>query len=315
MPSDSPHASGHHRLNLSAGMLSVTIASLLVLAKLWALWRTGSLSVAATLADSALDLLVSLGALVAIRYAARPADEDHAFGHSSVEDLAALGQSVFIAASALAIGVSSALRLARPAPSALQEQQAGIAVMLLAIVLTLVLVIWQRRVARITGSRVVAADSLHYLGDLIPACGALVALWASRRFGAGWIDPVVALGAAALMLGGALRIGKAAWDALMDRAADPEVVAGIERIAGNYPGVHGYHDLRTRRAGSRIFVNLHIEVDGEQSLKAAHDIGAGLRQALLRAYPQADVILHKDPIGDPIVDPARGPEAGARREP
>ena len=93
---------------------------------------------------------------------------------------------------------------------------------------------------------------------------------------------------------GALHIGKDAWDALMDRSADPRIIEGIGRIAADWPGVRGYHDLKTRTAGSRVFVNLHIELDGDQSLRAAHDIGASLRRAIIEAYPHADVIIHKD---------------------
>ncbi|MCP1169726.1 cation diffusion facilitator family transporter [Limimaricola litoreus] len=284
------------RLNLSAGIASVSVALILIAAKLWALFQTGALSVAATLADSALDLAMSLGALAAITYAARPADDDHAFGHGSAEDLAALGQCLFILGSAALIGGAGAQRLANPAPAVPMSEGAGIAVMALSIALTLALVAWQRHVARATGNRVVAADSLHYLGDLIPAIGAIGALWASRRFGLGWIDPVVAISAALLMAHGALRIGRDAWDALMDRAVDAETVAGIEAIARGFPGVHGHHDLRTRRSGGRVFVNLHIELDGAQSLHEAHAIGAGLKHAILARYPRADVIIHKDPV-------------------
>ncbi len=284
------------RLNLSAGVLSVLVALLLVAAKFWALSRTGSLSVAATLADSALDLTMSLAALAAIAYAARPADDDHAFGHSSAEDLAALGQSLFILISAALVGGAAVRRLSMPAAPALAGEATGIAILLLSILLTLALVLWQRRVARITGSRVVAADSLHYLGDLVPAVGAIGALWASQRFGIGWIDAAVAISAALLMAVGALRIGRGAWDALMDRAVDAEMVEGIESIARDFPGVRGHHELRTRRAGSRVFVNLHIELDGDQSLRDAHDIGAALSRAIVAAYPDADVMIHKDPV-------------------
>ncbi|MGH1367814.1 MAG: cation diffusion facilitator family transporter [Maritimibacter sp.] len=285
------------RLNLSAGLASVSVAIILVVLKLWALSETQALSVAASLADSAMDLMVSLGGLVAIAYAARPADEDHAFGHSSAEDLAALGQSLFIMVSAGVIGWAAIARLLSDAPSTLAHQESGIVVMSISIVLTLGLVIWQRRVARITGSKVVAADSLHYLGDLLPNIGAIASLFASAAFGMGQIDSVVALGAGVMLIVGAVRIFKGAWDALMDRSADPELVAGVEDIARNYPGVHGFHDLKTRMAGSVTFVNMHIELDGLQSLEEAHSIGAGLRRAILHAYPQTDVMIHKDPVG------------------
>lgn len=290
-----PH---HTTLNLSAGIASVGVAVSLVILKLWALGATASLSVAASLADSALDLMMSVGGLAAIVYAARPADEDHAFGHTSVEDLAALAQSVFILVSGAVIGWSAVARLVGGAPSPIVREGSGMIAMAVSIALTLALVLWQRRVARTTGSRVVAADSLHYLSDVLPALGAIVALWASRRFGIGQVDSVVALAAAAMLVLGALRIGKGAWDALMDRRADPAVIEGIAAIARDWPGVRGFHDLKTRTAGSRIFVHIHIELDGDQTLREAHAIGAGLRRRILAIYPQCDVIVHKDVAGE-----------------
>ena len=282
------------KLNLSAGLASVGVAAILVALKLWALSATGALSVAASLADSAMDLMVSLGAAAALIYAAKPADEDHAFGHTSAEDLAALGQALFVLISAGVITWAAVARLLAPAPEALRAQSAGIGVMAASVVLTLALVWWQGRVARRTGSRVVAADRLHYLGDLLPNIGAIISLWASQSLGLGAIDSIVALGAAGLLAIGAVRIGKGAWDALMDRTADPTIVEGIAAIARDWPQVHGFHDLKTRTSGSRVFVHLHIELDGAQTLHEAHAIGASLRRAILQAYPQADVIIHKD---------------------
>jgi ferrous-iron efflux pump FieF len=281
-------------LNLSAGLASVLVAALLVALKLWALGETGALSVAASLADSAVDLMVSLGAMAAIFYAAKPADEDHAFGHTSAEDLAALGQALFVLVSAGVIAGAAVVRLRSDTPEPLQAEGVGMLVMALSVALTLGLVLWQGRVARITGNQVVKADRLHYLGDLLPNIGALISLWASRQFGLVSIDSVVALAAAGMLVLGALRIGKGAWDALMDRRADPALIAGVAAIAKGWPGVKGFHDIKTRTAGSRVFVQIHIELDGDQTLRKAHDIGAGLRRAILEAYPQADVIVHKD---------------------
>lgn len=285
------------RLNLSAGLLSVAVALILVLLKLWALGQTGSLAVAATLADSAMDLMMSLGGLIAIAYAAKPADDDHQFGHTSAEDLAALGQSLFILISAGVITVAAILRLLDDTVTLPEREGLGIGIILFSIAITLGLVLWQRHVARKTDNKVVKADSLHYLGDLIPNIGAILALWASATFELHQIDSVVALAAAAILAVGALRIGKAAWDALMDRQADPAMIAGIEKIASEFDGVHGYHDLKTRVAGSRVFVNLHIELDGNQTLDQAHAIGAALRRAIIAEYPRADVLIHKDPVG------------------
>lgn len=282
-----------HRLNLSAGIASVAAALFLVTLKLWALAATGALSVAASLADSALDLLASGAGLLGIVYAAKPPDADHSFGHSSVEDLVALGQALLVTISAAVIGWKAVSSIGAPQP--LRSEATGIAVMVVAIAVTLALVVWQSRIARRTGSKIVAADRLHYLSDLIPNIGALIALVGASRFGIFWLDPAIALLACLVLLQGARQIGLGAWDSLMDRRADPELIARVERIVSSYPGVRGFHDLRTRTAGARVFVQVHLELDGQQSLYAAHGIAAGVRHAILENLPGADVIIHQDP--------------------
>lgn len=286
-------AGSTHRLNVSAGLASVTTAVLLVALKLWAVAQTGSLSIAASLTDSALDLVASSAGLIGILYAAKPPDEDHSFGHSSIEDLVALGQALLVAAAAGVIGWNALHRFAEP--QQLSSERAGLMVMAISMLVTLGLVLWQTRVAARTGSRIVSADRLHYLSDLLPAAGAMLALVASTRFGIYWLDPVIALAACAALIYGARRIGIGAWDALMDRQADPALIGQIQRIVGEHPQVIAFHDLKTRTAGSRVFVQLHLELDGEQSLRDAHAIGAAVRRSILAAIPNAEVIVHKDP--------------------
>ncbi|WP_460272467.1 cation diffusion facilitator family transporter [Celeribacter sp. ULVN23_4] len=285
-------------LNLSAGLASVSVATILVIAKIWALSATGSLAIAASLADSAMDLLVASGGLMAIWYASRPPDEDHTFGHTSAEDLAALGQSIFILVSGGVIAVTSVRRLLNPVPMEMTSEGIGVGVMVLSIVLTIALVFWQKHVAKRTRSKVVSADSLHYIGDLIPNIGAIAALLASSLFGFDRLDSVVALAAAAILVAGALKIWKSAWDALMDRSAPQDMIEDIEKMAQAYPGIYAFHDLKTRMAGSKPFVNIHIEVNGDQPLREAHAISAGLKRQILEAYPTAEVIVHKDVAGE-----------------
>lgn len=282
-------------LNLSAGGASVLVAIFLVGLKLWALGETGSLSIAASLTDSALDLIVSLTGLLAIFYAARPADDDHAFGHSSAEDLAALGQGVLVTVSAVVIGWSAIDRLLSDTPPPLMAEGPGMIAMGVSMAVTIALVIWQRRVVSKTGNRVVAADSLHYIADLLPNLGAIVALAASSAFGLGMVDSIVALAAALLLLIGASRILKSSFDALMDRRADPKHIAKIAGIIESFPEVLGHHDLKTRTAGNRMFVQVHIELEGTQSLHSAHKTGASIKHRILQVFPTADVIIHKDP--------------------
>jgi ferrous-iron efflux pump FieF len=288
------HMQTDTRLNISAGLASVSVAVILVLAKLWAFEQTSSLSIATSLLDSTLDLVMALGGLMAIFYAARPPDEDHSFGHTSAEDLAALGQSVFLAISSGIIAWSAVRRLLMPAPVEVMDEARGIAVMVLSIVLTTGLILWQRRVTRRTGSKVVAADSLHYMADLIPNLGTILALIAVAAFDLYHIDSVVALGTSAVLAVGAMRIGKSALDALMGRCAPQSTITAIETLASHEPHVLGYHDLKTRMAGSKVFVHLHIELDGDQSLREAHDIGKSLKAKICKALPNSDVIIHKD---------------------
>jgi len=297
-----PDSAAKARLNLSAGAASVAVALVLVAAKAWAWAATGALSVAASLIDSTLDLVISLANLAAILYAAKPADEDHRFGHHSIEDIAALAQAVMVAGAALLLAWHGIERLVSPQP--LAAEGAGIAVMVLSVCLTAALVWWQRRVARQTGSKVVAADSLHYLSDMLPAAGGILALSASALFGVAQVDSAVSLVAALVLLRGAWRIGDGAFAALMDRAAPAETEARIASVVAGFPEVAGFHDLKTRVSGTRTFVQMHIEVDGDLTLHQAHAIGARLRLAILDAVPGSEVRIHKDPVGDPGEQPA-----------
>lgn len=285
---------GRDRLNRSAGLASISVAVVLVGLKAWAFLATGALSIAAALADSVLDLIISGAGFLGILYAAKPPDDDHSFGHSSVEDIVALGQAVLVTTAAAAIAVGAIGRFGTPVP--LVQPGIGLWVMAVSIVLTVALVVYQGRVARRTGSRIVAADRLHYLGDLLPSVGAIAALIASSAFGIHWLDPVVALLAAGALVWAARGIGFSAWNALMDRHADPEQLALIGDMLADYPGLRGHHDLRTRTSGTRVFIQVHIELDGAQSLDEAHAVAANLKRDLITAIPEADVIIHMDPV-------------------
>ena len=283
-----------HRLNLSAGVASMAVAATLVAIKGWAQVATGSLSIAASLVDSLLDLMIAAANFAAIRYAAKPADADHQFGHTAAEDIAALAQAAIVTVSALAVAAAAAWRLTHPAP--LTAEVEGAAVMAVSLLLTGALIWWQMRVARATGSKIVAADMAHYLSDFLPMIAALVALGTARFLDAGWLDAALALIAAAWILRTGLRIGRGAWDGLMDREAPAETVARIAAIADACEGLSGWHDLRTRMSGTRLFVQIHAEIDGSLPLKDAHRIGERLRRDILAVGEDVDVIVHQDPV-------------------
>jgi ferrous-iron efflux pump FieF len=287
-------AADRHNLNLSAGLASMAVAGTVVALKGWAQLATGSLSIAASLVDSLLDLMIAAANFAAIRYAARPADADHQFGHTAAEDIAALAQAAIVSVSAVVIGAGAAWRLANPTP--LTAETEGAVVMVVSLLLTGALIGWQVRVARATGSKVVRADMAHYLSDFLPMVGALVALAGSRFFAAEWLDPALALIAAVWILRTGVGIGRSAWDGLMDREAPDETVARIAAIADACEGLDGWHDLRTRMSGTRLFVQIHAEIDGALSLREAHQIGERLRRDILAVGDDVDVIVHHDPV-------------------
>lgn len=292
----------HGRLVRIAGAVSVGVALGLTALKAWAWLKTDSLGVAASLADSALDVVSSGANFAAILYAQRPPDEDHRFGHASAEDLAALAQSALILISAVLIGGRSLQRLLEPAP--IQAAPEGLAAMLIAIAVTGALVLFQRHVVRRTGSLVVAADSLHYVSDLLPAMGAILALGIIGLGGPGWVDPAVGLLAAGILLRSVWGVGGAALSGLMDRELPDEELARIKALCAADPALRGWHDLKTRRSGGRRFVQVHIELDGAQSLFDAHERARRLKAEILRIWPDADVIVHMDPHPDPGPLPA-----------
>lgn len=287
-------STSRHRLNLRAAAASISVATALIALKAWAQIETGSLAIAASLVDSVLDLMIALANLAAIRYAARPADDDHSFGHTAAEDIAALAQAAIVSVSALAIAASAAGRLANPGP--LQAEGLGLAVMLAALALTGGLVWYQSRVARRTGSKIVAADMAHYASDFLPMLAALVSMAASKWLGVTALDSVLALAAAAWILRTGLKIGTSAWHGLMDREAPAETVAQIVAIANATPGLSGWHDLKTRTSGTKLFVQIHAEIDGGLTLHEAHEIAATLRHAILALDGDVDVIVHQDPV-------------------
>ncbi len=158
----------------------------------------------------------------------------------------------------------------------------------------------------------VAADSLHYLSDFLTAAGGVVALGASALLGIVVVDSLVSLAAAAVLLRGAWRIGGGAVGALMDRQAPAEIERRIAEIAEGFPEIRGFHDLKTRVSGPRIFVQIHIELDGGQTLTEAHEIGARLRRRILDEIPRSEVIVHKDPVlRGRSAEGAAGPGPGA----
>lgn len=283
---------------------SCGVALVLVCAKLAAWIVTGSVALLASLIDSLLDALASLVNLLAVRHALTPADREHRFGHGKAEALAGLGQAALIAGSALFLIVESIDRLLRPQP--LAETLPGIAVMMLSIVATGALVLYQRHVVARTSSLAIAADRLHYLGDLLTNLTVIVALALAGRAGMGWVDPACALLVAGVILKSAWDIVRGALDHLMDRELADADRERIKACIRRHPQAQAMHDLRTRQAGNQTFIQFHLELDPDMPLREAHRIADEIEAELLLLFPDSEVIIHQDPAGLPETPTAFG---------
>lgn len=285
------------RLKRLAAIASLAVASLLIAAKAAAYFATGSVSLLSTLVDSLLDLAASFINFLAIRHAAQPADREHRFGHGKAEPLAGLGQAAFITGSAVFLLVQGGARLFTPEP--VRNESLGVAVMILSIVLTLALVLFQRQVIRKTGSLAVGADALHYKSDLLVNLGVIGALVLSTSFGLAAADPLFAIGVAVYILYSSSQIFLSSYNLLMDRELPEEDRKRIKEIAEAHPAVISLHDLRTRSSGTQAFIQFHLEMDGNMSLIDAHVIAEQVMREVAAAFPGAEVLIHEDPYGIP----------------
>jgi len=284
-----------HRLLTLAASASVATALILIAVKTVAWMMTGSVSLLASLVDSVMDSLASLMNFAAIRYSLVPADDEHRFGHGKAEALAGLGQAVLIGGSALFLLKEAVLKLIEPVP--LEATTLGVGVMVFSILLTALLLMLQRYVVRRTGSTAIDADALHYLSDLAVNLGIIFTLIVAG-FGFEEIDGIVGLVIALYILRSAGKIG---WDSaqlLLDRELPGEVRDVISTVVAEHEEALGFHDLRTRQSGRTQFIQLHVDMDQNLSLREAHDLGERIRAGIVEHYPTAEVIIHHDPVAE-----------------
>lgn len=278
-----------------AATASLVVAIALTLAKLVAAVASGSAAILSSLVDSMADIAASAVTWLAVRIAQQPPDRRHRFGHGKAESLSALGLAALVTGSALFVLVEAARRLLDPRP--LQATGLAVTVMVVSILATAGLVAFQREVIRRTRSEAIAADRLHYASDFLSNVAVLVSLLLVERLGLFWLDPLVAVLVAAWLVKASWTIGRRSIDTLMDHELPTVDRARIEAIVRAHPEVVGFHDLRTREAGGVRFIEFHIELDGEMTVREAHHVTDALEHELRAAFPEAEIIIHQEPAG------------------
>jgi ferrous-iron efflux pump FieF len=282
-------------LNRGAALASISVAILLVALKGWAAWSTDSAAMLGSLADSALDLVASLATLAGVWVASLPADERHRFGHGKAEALAAMFQVMLISISVVAIAVRAIEHYLVGART--QAAAEGIGVSFAAIAITLGLLAWQRHVIRRTGSLAIATDHVHYKSDLFLNLSVIVALVLDQYAGLAFADPLFGIVIA-------LWLGWSAWSAaqdaieqLMDREWPEEKKERFLAAMAAQPDLKGVHDLRTRTSGNQDFVQFHVWVDPNMTVRDAHRVMDDIEARLMAEFPDVEIIIHPDPEG------------------
>ncbi len=288
-----PHADTPRKRRAAA--LSIVSNLALICLKLVAGVVTGSVAILTEAVHSGIDLMASVIAYVSVRKAGEPADEDHRYGHEKIEHLAAAIEGMLILVGSGIIVFESVRRLI--VGGTVEHLGFGIAVVGFSAVANLVVSAVIARTARATASPALAGDAAHLRTDAYTSLAVLAGLLLVQLTDAEWLDPVVALLVAAAIVRAGVRLLMGSSRVLVDEALPEEERAAIhaEVVAFADRGVVGYHQLRTRRAGARRYVDLHLQFEAGTSLEQAHEIAHAIQDAIAARLRGADVLIHLEP--------------------
>lgn len=276
-----------------SGYLTLVAALVIVALKLTAAIMTNAASALASFMDALLDVLVSSLNFMALRYALKPADDEHRFGHGKAEAVMALFQAAFLTGAAVLLLYQGVSRYFSPEP--VGALNSGILLTLLCTGLTLTLVFVQRWIINKTGSLAVKADSAHYSGDVLMNLSVIVALWLVSN-SVLWADAVMAALIALYLLWTAWQLAQESLRHLLDEELSLTEREQIVAVLHQLPEVFGVDQLRTRQAGVKVFVQLRLLLSDQLSLLDSHDIVDAAEQKVAALFRDAEVIIHADPV-------------------
>jgi cation diffusion facilitator family transporter len=278
-----------------AAALSIASNSALILLKLVAGVITGSVAIVTEAVHSAVDLMASVIAYFSVRKAGEPADELHRYGHEKIENLAAAIEGMLILVGSGIIVFESVRRLI--SGGSVDHLGFGIAVVAFSAVANLVVSAVIARTARDTASPALEGDAAHLRTDAYTSIAVVAGLGLVELTGAAWLDPVVALIVAVAIVRAGVRLLLGSSRVLVDEALPEQERAAIHAqvVAFGARGVVGYHKLRTRRAGARRYVDLHLQFEAGTSLEQAHEIAHEIQDAIAARLRGADVLIHLEP--------------------
>jgi len=279
--------------------LSIAAAIVTILLKGVAWWMTGSVGLLSDAIESFVNLAAAMMALWILTVAAIPADDRHAHGHSKAEYFSSAFEGLLIVFAALSIIWAAVDRLFAPQP--LESVGIGLAVSVAASIVNLLVARTLLKVGREQHSIVLEADAHHLMTDVWTSGGVLVGVALVWVTGWLWLDPVIAICVALNIVWTGWQLMHRSAEGLMDVSLLPEQVATIETVLATYreQGLD-FHALRTRQAGSRAFVSVHVLVPGQWTVKDAHDWAESIERDIRKAVPRVNVLTHLEPLEDPV---------------
>lgn len=292
----SPAEKGHYAKIKLMAAVTVGMALFMVGIKTYLYLLTDAVSFLAVMLDSLMDVGLSVATLVGVYWASKPADRRHRFGYGKMEALVALLQAIFLSLASLTLCWEAGHRLMEP--HVLNAGMFEILATAFIFIANLALVAMQNRVVTETGSLAISGDKAHYTSDLFTNGGVLFILAVNHVAPAAWMDPALTLVIAFYLLFSAFTVGQGAANMLLDREAPEELREEMFVAASMVEGVAGVHDLRVIDRGTWMSASLDIELDGDINLMAAHDIAKHVESALLAIVPNAEIMIHMDPVGD-----------------
>ncbi len=283
-------------LRRRATLAAVAVSALLIAIKAVAWIMTDSVAILGSLMDSGLDFLASLITFFAVRVAMSPPDHEHRFGHGKADSLAGLGRGLLILVSAGFVGMEAVGRLVEP--QMIRAESVALWVMGVSALASLLLALYQYYAYRQTRSLAIGADAANYGADVLVSIGAGVAVWLSAAPAYAMADPLFGFAIAIVIGVSAVAILVQSYDQLMDREVEDRHREQLKKIILAHPDVEGVHDLRTRRAGAHLFIQFHLELDPDMTLREAHRIADAVEASVRAVFPDADVIAHQEPVGE-----------------
>ncbi|WP_051273279.1 cation diffusion facilitator family transporter [Desulfotruncus alcoholivorax] len=279
---------------VKAGWISVAGNVILIALKLSVGILTGTVSVIAEAVHSVTDLLSSFIALFAVKKAGMPSDEKHPYGYAKVENVSATVEALLIFLAAFLIIRESIIKIRYG--SELTPVGWGIAVMGVSVAVNILVSLYMSRVARDDRSIALEADAMHHWTDVYTSLGVLLGLVLIHFTGLAWLDPAVAIGVAVFIIKAAWDITRESFSPLMDASISPDEIKQIKQVLDTYQDEYiEYHNLRTRRAGSEIYLDLHLVTCSRMSVKQVHDLSDAIEEKIKDIFPHCHVLIHAEP--------------------